>query len=107
MRRAFAGLLPPRIANRTSKGYYPPAAFRRLRQEAESIADVDDLHVVQRGWIDAQRLREALRTLTDGGGATGGDVLRVLRLERWLRERQHAPAIPHRKEVNSHAVLSA
>ncbi|HEY0875790.1 MAG TPA: asparagine synthase-related protein, partial [Vicinamibacterales bacterium] len=107
MRRAFGGFLPPRIANRTSKGYYPPAAFRRLRQEAESIADVGELHVVRRGWIDAPRLREALRTLTDGGGATGGDLLRVLRLEQWLRARQHAPAIPHRKEVNSHAVLSA
>lgn len=107
MRRAFAELLPPRILNRQSKGYYPPAAFRAARRFVASIAPVDRLEVVERGWIDADRLRLALRTLTGGGGETGGDIHRVLRLERWLQARHERSAIPRRKEVNSHAVLNA
>lgn len=107
MRRACADLLPPRILNRQSKGYYPPAAFRAARRFVASIAPVDRLEVVQRGWIDADRLRLALRTLTGGGGETGGDIHRVLRLERWLQARRERSAIPRRKEVNSHAVLKA
>jgi asparagine synthase (glutamine-hydrolysing) len=107
MRRAFDGLLPTRIINRQSKGYYPPAAFRVARQHVASIVDAGDLEVVQRGWIDADRLRRALRTLTDGGGTTGADIHAVLRLERWLQARRERLAIPQRKEVNSHAVLNA
>jgi asparagine synthase (glutamine-hydrolysing) len=107
MRRAFADLLPPRVLNRQSKGYYPPAALRAARRQIASILSVDALEVVQRGWIDADRLRQALRTLADGGGESGGDVHRVLHLERWLQARQTRSAIPQRKEVNSHAVLNA
>ena len=107
MRRAFNGLLPPRVLNRQSKGYYPPAAFRAARRLAASMVPVDRLEVVQRGWIDADRLRQSLRTLTDGGGETGGDIYRVLRLEGWLEARKIRSAIPQRKEVNDHAVLNA
>jgi asparagine synthase (glutamine-hydrolysing) len=107
MRRALAGLLPPRILNRVSKGYYPPAAFRAARRHVASIVDVRELEVVQRGWIDPEKLRQSLRTFTDGGGETGGDIHRLLRLERWLQARRDRLAIPHRKEVNSHAVLNA
>lgn len=106
MRRAFKGLLPPRVCARTSKGYYPPAAFRDARRQA-AILDVNALEVVQRNWIDPDRLRTALRALTDGGGASGADVYRVLRLERWLQARRATSANPQGKEVNSHAVLKA
>jgi asparagine synthase (glutamine-hydrolysing) len=107
MRRAFAGLLPPRILNRQSKGYYPPAMFRAARQQIAAMVAVERLEVVERGWIDADRLRAALRTLADGGGETGGDIHLVLRLERWLQARSERAAIPQRKEVNDHAVLNA
>ena len=107
MRRAFAGLLPPRILNRQSKGYYPPAAFRAARRQVADIIDVRRLEAVQRGWIDADRLRQSLRAFTEGGGDTGGDIHLVLRLERWLQARRQIPAIPLRKEVNDHAVLNA
>jgi asparagine synthase (glutamine-hydrolysing) len=107
MRRAFRELLPARVLNRVSKGYYPPAAFRAALRHATSIADVNDLEVVDRGWIDAERLRQSLRAFTDGGGLTGGDIHRVFRLERWLQARRERPSIPQRKEVNSHAVLNA
>jgi asparagine synthase (glutamine-hydrolysing) len=105
MRRAFAGFVPPRILRRQSKGYYPPAAFRAAREAVNELLDVRDLEVVQRGWIDPVRLQQALRTLTDGSGASGGDIHCVLRLERWLRAR--SIPIPIRKEVNDDAVLHA
>jgi asparagine synthase (glutamine-hydrolysing) len=88
MRRAFEHLVPPRILRRVSKGYYPPAAFRAARQLAASMLTADRLEVVERGWIDPDRLRSALRVLTDGGGASGGEIHRVLGLERWLQARR-------------------
>lgn len=105
MRRAFANLVPPRILGRVSKGYYPPAAFRAARQRVASMVAVDQLQVVQRGWIDPDRLKVALRTLTDGGGGTGGDIHCVLRLESWLQARNTRSANPQRKEVNTNEVL--
>ena len=107
MRRAFAGLVPPRVLRRTSKGYYPPAAFRAARRLVASMVPVHDLEVVQRGWIDPAQLRSAIQTLTDGSGQTGGDVHAVLRLESWLQSRRDTHGIPTRKEVNTHEVLHA
>jgi asparagine synthase (glutamine-hydrolysing) len=107
MRRAFEGLLPPRIVRRISKGYYPPAAFRAARRLAASLLPAAGLEVVQRGWIDGERLEAAIRALTHGGGETGGDIHSVLGLERWLEARRTRTAIPQRKEVNTNDVLHA
>jgi asparagine synthase (glutamine-hydrolysing) len=101
MRRAFANLVPARILRRVSKGYYPPAAFRAARRLAASMVAIDQLQVVQRGWIDPERLKVALRMLTDGGGETGGDIHCVLRLESWLQARQTRSVTPQRKEVKT------
>jgi asparagine synthase (glutamine-hydrolysing) len=107
MRRAFANLVPARVLRRVSKGYYPPVAFRAARRLAASMLPVNDLEVVQRGWIDPERLQSAIRALTDGGGETGGDIHCVLSLERWLEARRARSAIPPRKEVNTNEVLHA
>ena len=107
MRRAFKGLLPDTILARTSKGYYPPAAMRATRPLAIAARPVERLEVVRRGWIDPARLDAAIRLLVDGGGTTGAEVHRVLRLERWLRNRQGPRRIPNREEVNCHDVLNA
>lgn len=93
MRRAFAGFVPPGILRRVSKGYYPPAAFRAARQMVASIAAPEHLESVERGWIDPEALRVALRALTDGSGDTGAVMHSVLRLEGWLRARRDLPAI--------------
>lgn len=107
MRRAFAGFVPSRVIRRISKGYYPPAAYRAARRLVASIS-VRDLEVVERGWIDPDRLQAAIVVLTDGGGETGGDIHAVLRLEAWLQARhRHHCGTPQRKEVNSHDVLHA
>jgi asparagine synthase (glutamine-hydrolysing) len=107
MRRAFASFVPPRVLRRTSKGYYPPAAFRAVRRLVASMLPVHELEVVQRGWIDPVRLRSAIQTLTDGSGQTGGDVHAVLRLEGWLQSRGDQHGIPKGKEVNTNEVLHA
>ena len=107
MRRAFASFVPPRVLSRVSKGYYPPAAFRAVRHAVASLESIDGLEVVQRGWIDRDRLRSAIQTLTEGSGATGGEIDAVLRLERWLQLRRQHFDHPTRKEVNSNEVLHA
>lgn len=109
MRRAFENLVPARILRRVSKGYYPPAALRAVRPLAASLSLVDRLEVVQRGWIDPRRLEVAIRHLIDGGGQTGADVQRVLRLEHWLlsRHRRGPAVIPRGEEVKTNEVLNA
>jgi asparagine synthase (glutamine-hydrolysing) len=106
MRRAFAGFVPPRVIRRISKGYYPPAAYRAARATVAAIR-VADLEVVQRGWIDRDRLAAAIHALTGGGGESGGDIHGVLRLESWLQARKHRDPTPQRKEVNTNEVLHA
>ncbi len=109
MRRSFEGLLPPRVLERTSKGYYPPAVMRALRPLAQAARPVDRLEVVQRGWLDAGRLDAAIGELIDGGAATGAGVLSALRLERWLtsRHRRKAAEPPTQKGGECHEVLNA
>jgi hypothetical protein len=109
MRRAFEGLLPPRVAARRSKGYYPPAVMRALRPLAESARPVDRLEVVQRGWLDPRRLDAAIRIVIDGGAVTGGEVRRALHLEQWLtsRDRRGPAEMPRTKGGENHEVLNA
>jgi asparagine synthase (glutamine-hydrolysing) len=108
MRRAFDGLVPPRVLRRISKGYYPPSLTRAARSHAAAMRPVDRLEVVQRGWIDGAALDRAIGLLVDGGSA-GREVRRVLRLEEWLRARhRRGPAtIPQWKEVTTDEVLNA
>ncbi|MPZ17585.1 MAG: hypothetical protein GEV06_06710 [Luteitalea sp.] len=109
MRRAFEGLVPERILRRTSKGHYAPAATRAARPLAASMLPVERLEVVRRGWIDPQKLEAMIHMLVHGGGRTGVDVRRVLRLEQWLtsRDRRGPAAMPKRKEVITNAIRSA
>src|SRR5207249_10788845 len=98
MRRAFDGLVPPRILRRTSKGYYPPSAMRAARPLAASMRPVDRLEVVRREWIDARRLDAAIRMFVNRAASAGEEVRRVLRLEQWLASRRrHPSAIPQGK----------
>jgi len=108
MRRSFADLLPARIAERASKGYYPPAAMRALRPRAVAARPVERLEVVQRGWLQPERLDAAIRDVIDGGAAAGAEVRSALRLEQWLssRHRRGPAAMPTQKGGECH-VLNA
>jgi asparagine synthase (glutamine-hydrolysing) len=109
MRRGFDGLVPPRILRRISKGYYPPAILRGVRHRVAALRPVERLEVVQRGWIDPDRLDAAVSRLIDGGSGSRGEVENVLRLEQWLdaRTRRARTANPQRKEVRTNEVLNA
>jgi asparagine synthase (glutamine-hydrolysing) len=109
MRRAFVPFVPSRILARRSKGYYPPSSTRAARKAVAALGPVEALEVVRRGWIEPSALEAARRSLLDGGGHSGSDLRRVLRLEEWLQSRhRRAPAvIPQRKEVNTDEVLNA
>jgi asparagine synthase (glutamine-hydrolysing) len=104
MRRALAGIVPPRVIERQSKGYYPPAALRTLRPLASRMQPVTRLEIVRRGWVDPAALDAALRAFADAGVASS-DLRRVIRLEQWLASR--TSAMPRRKEVRSHGVHHA
>jgi hypothetical protein len=108
MRRAFAGLVPDRILRRVSKGYYPPSTARGMRTLVSNLAAIGRLQVVERGWIDPDRLAAAMATL-GGAGTSGAEVRRVLRLEQWIGTRlRRAPAdIPRGEEVKPNEVLNA
>jgi len=108
MRRAFDGLVPPRILDRTSKGHYPPSTIRALQPVAAAMLPVDRLETVRRGWLDAGQLDAALRRLLGSGGSIGS-VRQVIRLEQWLalRNRRAPAVIPQRKEVTCHEVFNA
>jgi asparagine synthase (glutamine-hydrolysing) len=98
MKRALADVLPERVAKRFSKGYIDPLTTRLLRAEAPSILPrVPKLEIVQRGFVDAERLRRALETVLVGTHRHIGNLERVIKTERWftvrdskLRERSHA-----------------
>jgi asparagine synthase (glutamine-hydrolysing) len=108
MRRAFAGLVPSRVLQRTSKGYYPPSATRAARPLAAALRPVDRLEVVRRGWVDPVKLDAAIGRMLDA--RDGGTAVRsVIRLEQWLVSRSQRPAaaISKGKEVRSHEVLEA
>jgi hypothetical protein len=109
MRRAFRGLVPDRVLRRLSKGYYSPAVMRATRRRLATLPRLGQLQVVQRGWIDAARLADAIRMQADGGDHTGGNVQLALLLEEWLLSRnRRAPAVmPTRKEVTTNGVLIA
>lgn len=109
MRRAFKELVPTRVLSRTSKGYYPPAVMRTIRQLMKSMPPVESLQIVQRGWLGAQPLAAAIRNLAEGGAQMGGEVRFALLVEQWLtaRDRRGPAAMPQRKEVITNAVLNA
>jgi asparagine synthase (glutamine-hydrolysing) len=107
MQRSFEGLLPDSVRTRTSKGYYPPAVMRAVKTLAMAARPVERLEVVERRWIDPKRLDAAIRLLVDGNGASGPEIQRVLRLERWLRNRHGPRRSSKREEVKSHDVFNA
>lgn len=109
MRRAFVNLVPPRVLQRISKGYYPPAVMRATRPLAAALLPAERTAVVRRGWLDPHRLDAAIRTLVDAGAGRHSELQRVIRLEQWLtsRDRWGPTATPKGKEVTTNEVLIA
>jgi asparagine synthase (glutamine-hydrolysing) len=89
MRDAFRGFMPERIVNRVAKGDVGALFMRRAASVAESWIDrLPSLHVVQRGYVDAQLLRSKLETLIRGGCSQLTPIPTLLKLEEWLTRRE-------------------
>jgi asparagine synthase (glutamine-hydrolysing) len=104
MRRAFAGLLPPAVLNRRSKGSYTPAyreAF--LPSAAALLKSPGRIQVVERGYVERQSLMSRLEKFTQGLDCNETQLRQILLLEFWLRARMGAPSssppLPHRPEM--------
>ena len=85
MRRALAGLLPPRILRRFSKGYAAPQLARSFRPTAQRLRDsVETLRLVELGYVDKDRLRDRLTHFLSGADAKMGNLWHLAVLEQWL-----------------------
>lgn len=91
MRRALAGLLPPRILKRKSKGAINEAFSRALQNDWELMDDLRGWQLCQRGFAEPRILQEHLTQLMLGRDPRGSYAVRILSAERWLRslERVH------------------
>lgn len=85
MRRALRELLPTRVLNRKSKGMLDEAFVRAMRREWSNIGNLDRWQLCERGFADANTLRESLERLRFGLPAQGASAIRIFSLERWLR----------------------
>jgi hypothetical protein len=90
MKEAFRSLLPDRIAGRQSKGWAAPIHVQMVKRQAPALLDrLNSLQVVTNGVIDRARLQTKLRALQQGATRDVGNLLKIVRLERWL-ESLHA-----------------
>ena len=104
MRRAFAGLLPPEIAARRSKGSYTGVFLETVRPAARALlAEGAPLRVVELGYVEPRELRERLDRMTHALDCNEPQLRHIILLELWLRGRErralrsaqpvlHAPA---------------
>ncbi len=83
MRRALAGVLPPEIQQRRSKGGPEQAFFRALRTNWSWIGRwARQTRAVAEGWVDGDALDESIKQARHGIGT--GPLLRIFALEFWL-----------------------
>ena len=88
MRRAFAGLLPPLILNRQTKGDYGASYRSSLLPLATSLLHQSDaLQLVARGYVDRASLLSRLDRFTQGLDCNENQLRLAVLLEYWLRIR--------------------
>ena len=98
MRRAFAGLLPPAVLNRRSKGSYGSSYREAFLPSAAALwKGAGGIQVVERGYIERQSLMNRLEKFTQGLDCNETQLRQILLLEFWLRARM-APAA-HRPKM--------
>ncbi len=85
MRRSLADLLPPRILKRQTKGALDECFSRALDREWQTIGDVREWQICQRGYAMADKLMECMRKARLGIQLEDQSLIRVCSLERWLR----------------------
>jgi asparagine synthase (glutamine-hydrolysing) len=93
MRRSFAGLLPPLVLHRKSKGSYE-SIFREslLPLATELLKGSSRIEAVERGYVDRGSLASRLQKFTQGMDCNEMQLRQILLLEFWLRTRVVGPS---------------
>lgn len=86
MRRSLAGVVPPEIMSRRTKGSVARSTLAGIAVHwAEIDALVESPVSAARGYVDGRRLQEALQKLRAGDASHFVSLIRTLQLEQWLR----------------------
>jgi asparagine synthase (glutamine-hydrolysing) len=92
MREAMAGVLPPVILQRTSKGYAAPGVLRQFAGQAAALRQRhSSLACVELGIVDAASLKDRLDRVLAGSLRELGNLPQIAVLEDWLSHRLVAP----------------
>jgi len=86
MRRAFRDFWPQELRGRQSKGPFDGVFLDALRPLLPSLASqVEELQMVQRGYVDPAHLKGRLQRLELGQECNGAQLRNLILLELWLR----------------------
>lgn len=86
MRRALAGLVPDEILNRRRKAYVVHRPLQTISRELPVLLQISrDMIGVSLGIVNQGALSDALRKVGRGGEIQISALMRLLRLERWLK----------------------
>jgi asparagine synthase (glutamine-hydrolysing) len=107
MRRAFAGLLPPAILGRRSKGVYVSTYRQSLVPLAAALLKGPGvIQVVERGYVEPKSLTGRLEKFVEGLDCNETHLLPILLLEFWLRHRAAAKPLPESSVHTSRQAFS-
>jgi len=91
MRRAFAGLLPPAILKRRSKGTYEHVYRQALvPMAAELLKRPEEMRMVEFGYVDRRSVTERLTRFTQALDCNASQLRQLILFEFWLRNRAHS-----------------
>jgi asparagine synthase (glutamine-hydrolysing) len=99
MRRSLADLLPHRILKRQTKGALDECFTRALDREWQTIGDVREWQICQRGYAIADKLMECMRKARLGIQLQDQSLIRVCSLERWLRSLEFINGNPTQEQA--------
>src|SRR5208283_2897698 len=93
MRRAFAGLLPPAILKRRSKGTYERVYRQALvPMAAELLKQPGDIRMVEFGYVDRSSITERLTRFREGLDCNESQLRQLILFEFWLRNSKNSGA---------------
>ena len=88
MRSALSDLWPVKLRNRRSKGLFAEPWQDSLRTLAGVLIKAKKLHLVERGFLDRDSVHLRLRRAVAGLDCNRAQLLHIVLLELWLRNRQ-------------------
>ena len=95
MRRSLREVLPTEILSRNNKGAIDETILRAFAREWPKLKLLfAEPRVCARSYMNARELDRALDQACHGGQVLGGDLLRIISLEVWLRSLEHQYALP-------------